>query len=93
MDKEQQNFNEEYRRASKRLEELKAFYSNVIAYVLVIPFLIFVNYMTYWDYKWFWFPMFGWGLGVVIHGLATYGFGSNWEKRKIKEIMDKDKYN
>lgn len=92
MDKEQQQYNEEYMKASKRLEELKAFYSNLVAYVLVIPFLIFINYMTYWGYQWFWFPMIGWGLGVAIHALVTFGFGSDWERRKIEEIMEKDKY-
>ena len=92
MDKEQQQYNEEYMKASKRREELKAFYSNLVAYVLVIPFLIFINYMTYWGYQWFWFPMIGWGLGVAIHALVTFGFGSDWERRKIEEIMEKDKY-
>ena len=91
MDKEQQQYNEEYMKASKRLEELKAFYSNLVAYVLVIPFLIFINYMTYWGYQWFWFPMIGWGLGVAIHALVTFGFGSEWERRQIEEIMEKDK--
>ena len=91
METDKNNLNEEYFRASARMEEIKAFYSNVAAYVLVIPFLIFINYMTYWEYKWFWYPMAGWGLGVIIHGLVTFGFGSDWEKRKIKQIMDEEK--
>lgn len=91
MEREQNKLNEEYLRANSRMKELKAFYSNIAAYVLVIPFLIFINYMTFWDYQWFWFPMFGWGLGVAIHGAVTFGLGSEWERRKIKEIMDKEK--
>lgn len=93
MQEDKNQLNEEYLRARARLDELKAFYSNIAAYVLVTPFLIFINYMTYWDYKWFWFPIVGWGLGVAIHALVTFGFGSDWEKRKIKEIMENDKYN
>lgn len=91
MEIEQDKFNEEYIRASARMEELKAFYSHVAAYFLVNPFLIFVNYMTYWDYKWFWYPMAGWGVAVIIHGLITFGFGSEWEKRKIEQIIKEEK--
>jgi two-component system LytT family sensor kinase len=91
MEIEQNKLNEEYIRASSRMEELKAFYSHVAAYFLVNPFLIFINYMTYWDHKWFWYPMVGWGVGVIIHGLVTFGFGSDWEKRKIEQIMEEEK--
>ncbi len=80
-----------YIRAKKRVDELKGFYGNLIAYSVVIPFLIFVNYQTAWDYKWFWFPMFGWGLGVVIQAFKVFGYGTDWEERKIREIMNKDK--
>ncbi len=80
-----------YIRAKKRVDELKGFYGNIIAYCVVIPFLIFVNYRTSWDYQWFWFPMFGWGLGVVIQAFTVFGYGSDWEERKIREIMNKDK--
>jgi len=93
MEENNNKLNEEYLRASARMDELKGFYTNALSYLLVIPFLIFINYMTYWEYKWFWFPMAGWGLGVAIHALVTFGFGSDWEKRKIKEIMENEKYN
>lgn len=93
MEREQQKLNENYLRAVARMQELKAFYSNVVAYAVVNPFLIFINYMTYWDYKWFWYPMVGWGIGVGIHALVTFGMGSNWEERKIKELMENDKFN
>ncbi|UCE93141.1 MAG: 2TM domain-containing protein [Flavobacteriaceae bacterium] len=92
MEVDKNKLNEEYLRASARLDELKGFYSNIVAYVLVIPFLIFVNYMTYWDFKWFWFPMIGWGIGVAIHAVVTFVIGKDWERRKIKELMDNDKF-
>jgi hypothetical protein len=92
MDVNKKNLNEDYLRASARMDELKAFYRHILTYVLIIPFLIVINYMTYWDYKWFWFPMVGWGIGLGIHALVTYGFGSDWEKRKIREIMENEKY-
>ena len=78
-------------RAKKRVDELKGFYGNLIAYCVVIPFLIFVNYQTAWGYKWFWFPLFGWGLGVIIQAFTVFGVGTDWEERKIREIMNKDR--
>ena len=85
------NDSNKYIRAKKRVDELKGFYGNIIAYCVVIPFLIFVNYQTSWHYKWFWFPVFGWGLGIVIQAFTVFGYGSDWEERKIREIMNKDK--
>ncbi len=80
-----------YLRAKKRVDELKGFYGSLVAYVIVIPFLITLNYKTSWDFQWFWFPVFGWGLGLVIQSFNLYGIGGNWEDRKIKEIMEKNK--
>ena len=84
-----------YLRAKKRLDNLKGFYSNIGSYCFVIPFLAFINYMTSPNYWWFWWPAIGWGIGIVFHALSVFGgniaFGKEWEERKIKELMDKDK--
>ncbi|MDT0676243.1 2TM domain-containing protein [Autumnicola musiva] len=83
------NRGEAYFRASQRVKEIKEFYGNLISYCVVIPFLIFINYYTYWRFQWFWFPLFGWGIGLAIHGFSVFGYGSDWEERKIREIMEK----
>ena len=90
METNQSNKSEAYFKAKQRVKEIKEFYGNLISYCVVIPFLIFINYMTYWGFQWFWFPLFGWGLGLTIHGFSVFGYGSTWEERKIKEIMAKD---
>lgn len=82
--------NKKYRRAKKHVENLKGFYGSLVAYCVVIPFLAFVNYRTHWEFQWFWFPLFGWGIGLVIQAFKTFGYGSDWEERKIREIMEKD---
>ncbi|MCF6222362.1 MAG: 2TM domain-containing protein [Flavobacteriaceae bacterium] len=79
-----------YHRASKRVDELKGFYSSLIAYLVTIPFLAFINYQTNWHYQWFWWPMFGWGIGIVFQGIYVYSSISNWEERKIREFMKND---
>lgn len=92
-EEEQKEWHSDYLRASEKVGKIKGFYMHLTAYLVVIPFLIVVNYMTFWDYHWFWFPMFGWGIGLLIHAVVTYGISTDWEKRKIKEIMDNDKNN
>lgn len=87
------DFENAYLKAHRRVKEIKEFYSNLISYCIVMPFIIFINYYTYWGFQWFWFPLFGWGLGVVIHGFTVFGYGTSWEEKKIREIMEKEKQN
>ena len=79
-----------YEKAAKRVEELKGFYGNLISYCIFIPFLIFINYQTSPKYHWFWWPMLGWGIGVISHGIKTFGIGTDWEERQIKKYMEKE---
>ena len=79
-----------YQKAAKRVEELKGFYSNLISYVIIIPFLAFINYYTSPQYLWFIWPMLGWGFGLSIHALKTYGIGRNWEEKQIQKILDRE---
>lgn len=83
------NENIAYEKAKQRVQKLKEFYSNLIAYCCVIPVLIIVNLKTS-NFHWFWFPMLGWGFGLTFHAFETFGYGKKWEERKIKEILDKE---
>jgi len=80
-----------YYRAKKRIEQLKGFYGNLISYCLIIPMLIFINLSFSPGFHWFWFSVGGWGFGLIMHGFQTFGYGANWEERKIKEILNKEK--
>ncbi|MCG9972705.1 2TM domain-containing protein [Christiangramia crocea] len=90
MNTNENNQENAYFKAKQRVKEIKEFYGNLISYCVVIPFLIFINYYTYWEFQWFWFPLFGWGIGLTIHGFSVFGYGSDWEERKIRELMEKD---
>ncbi len=87
------NENSSYYRAKKRVEQLKGFYGNLISYCCVVPFLIFINLTFSPDFHWFWFSVCGWGFGLTMHAFQTFGYGVNWEERKIKEILNKDNSN
>jgi len=85
-----------YAIAQDRVKAEKEFYSNLTAYVIIIPFLFFVNYMSNGlDFLWFLFPMIGWGIGVLFHYMDAFEknplFSKRWEERKIKEFLNNDK--
>jgi sensor histidine kinase YesM len=82
--------NNAYYRAKKRVEQLKGFYGNLISYCCVIPILIFINLTYMPKFHWFWFSAAGWGFGLLMHAFQVFGYGANWEERKIKEILDKE---
>jgi len=90
METSNYNENSAYYRAKKRVEELKGFYGNLISYCCVIPILIFVNLTYSPQFQWFWFSAAGWGFGLVMHALKVFGYSSNWEERKIQEILSKE---
>ena len=84
-----------YLRAKKRVEELRGFYGNLTAYIIVMPVLVWLNYITT-DFPWVIFPAVGWGLGVIVNGMCAYDYnpllGKNWEERKIREFMKEDRF-
>ena len=86
---------ERYQKASKKVQEIKGFYSHLIAYLFVIPIIAFVNIKYTPEHFRFFYPMIGWGIGVLFHGIGVFGtdnlFGRDWEKRKIKKFMEEEK--
>ncbi|WGH75822.1 2TM domain-containing protein [Tenacibaculum tangerinum] len=100
-----ENFNKEqqYKRAQKRVNEIKKFYKHLTVYILIN--LVFIGRRIYKDvvyrdesildalsdshnyYLFFW-----WGVAVCVHGFVVFGkqklFSKGWEERKIKEYMN-----
>ena len=84
-----------YIKAVERVEEIKGFYSSLIAYCLVIPFLMYINFTYVPQFHWFYFPAMGWGIGLIFQGFKAFAYnpflGRGWEERKIQEYMNEDK--
>lgn len=93
------NSDERYAMAYKRVKRIKGFYVHFLVFILVNLFIIGRRYyergdviFSDWDtYS----TLIFWGIGIVAHASSVFGrdlfFGENWEERKIKEFMDKDK--
>lgn len=86
-----------YSRAKEHVEKLKGFYWHLAIYLVFIPIFIWLNYRSETGFPWAIFPIVGWGFGILGHAVDVFGwnpfFGNDWEQRKIKEFMDKDKFN
>jgi len=85
--------NKKYERAKKRVEELKAFYIHLTVYISVNIAIFIFNMLTSPNDLWFIYPMVGWGIGLTIHFIVVSlggKWGSAWEDKKIKELMEKD---
>ncbi len=84
-----------YEKAKERVEAIKGFYGNLLAYCIIIPFLAWVNYRST-DFPWVLFPALGWGIGLVAHGMEAFGYnplwGKRWEERKIREYMEDEDF-
>ena len=95
-----------YRRAEKRVKDITGFYWHLFWYLAVNIYLTFggpiwafvsggsveLHSLNYGNFSvWFF-----WGIGIVGHWLHVFGrnifFSKDWEDRKIKEFMDKDKF-
>ena len=98
---EDYNSDDRYNAAYKRVKRIKGFYVHAMVYVLVNIFIVYGNYYgnsnrgyDFWSWQTFSTALF-WGIGLLAHGLSVFGrnlfFGQNWEERKIKELMDKEK--
>jgi hypothetical protein len=99
-----QNLDQEmaFEAAQKRVKKLKGFYIHFLVYLVVNVMIIYANY-TYsktttslFEFRNF-STAFWWGIGLLAHGLNVFTidliFGKDWEERKIRELMDRDKEN
>ena len=89
-----QRHDEALRRARKRVKEIRSFYASGAMYCLVIPCLWAINLISGGP-LWAHWPMIGWGIGLTVHGLTVFAgrsfFGSEWEEKKVEEIMVREK--
>lgn len=92
---------ERYYLAYKRVKRIKEFYVHLLVYILVNLFILGRKYfergnVDFFDWDTFSRPIF-WGIGIIAHASTVFSrdliFGDNWEEKKIQEFMDKGKSN
>lgn len=89
---------EKYIRAKERVAEIKEFYSKVVSHLITIAIVAGINYyVNEFRNPWFLWVVFGLGISIIFKAMKTFGgipfMGRNWEKRKIKELMEEEESN
>jgi len=73
------------------VRDIKAFYSHLIKYIVVVAGLLIVNLVLTPGYLWIRWVALGWGIGVLSHGLSVFEvfnfFKPDWEKRQIEKRL------
>ena len=89
MDNEDQ---EAYLKARKRVEAKIGFYIHLVCYAGVNTLLIIINLTTSTRYLWFKWPLIGWGIGVLFHGLGVFALtkGLSIKERMIEKEMKRE---
>ena len=83
---------EEIRRRATRLVDAKlGFRAHLLVYVLVNAGLAAINLMTTPTHLWFIYPMGGWGIGLLAHGLAVHQGASDLRERMIAEELERQR--
>ena len=84
-----------YEGARRRVRQTRVFYLHCAIFAAVNIVLHIINFVIAPKVYWAFWPLLGWGIGLLAHGLATYRWmpfiGKEWEERKIRELMDKDR--
>ena len=98
-----ENYDEiKYQEAAKRVKKIKGFFTHLTVYIVVNTMIIIVNVQnldegeSFFKFKTFSTALF-WGIGLAAHGLSVFLpsliMGKDWEEKKIKELMEKEKSN
>ena len=89
-----QNLDPRYEEARHHVRKLRGFYSHATTYVCVIGGLLLVNLVASPGHFWVKWVAFGWGIGLLSHGLSVFAFsgafGKDWEERKVREYLERD---
>lgn len=81
-------------RAEERVDAKIKFYINFIIYIIVNGILFAANWLYTPEFWWVAFPLFFWGIGVLIDFLKAFLFigkfdSADYRERKIQEEMEK----
>ncbi|MEY2526834.1 MAG: hypothetical protein QOE73_1605 [Verrucomicrobiota bacterium] len=77
-----------YRRAAARVEARLAFYRHLMIYVLVNVFLAILNLIRTPDHLWFKWSVFGWGIGLLAHGISVYSY--RWREGSRERMIQRE---
>lgn len=89
----EQDISESEKQVIEHVRDIKAFYSHIITYALVITGLFILNLIVSPGYLWVLWAALGWGIGLVSHGISVFEvfnfFGPDWERKQVEKRLGK----
>jgi hypothetical protein len=81
----------QYQNAKRTVERKLGFYTHLSVFLVVNTGLFLLNLTQGSGRPWAMFPLFGWGIGLLFHGLAVFlhGAKAGWKQRMIDNEMKK----
>ena len=80
-------------RAEQRIDAKIKFYVDFIVYIIVNSILFAINWLYTPEFWWVAFPLFFWGIGVLMKFLKAFVFidmfDEDYRERKIQKEMEK----
>lgn len=77
--------------ALKQVRRKKEFFIHLIQFAIFMPIIAAINLLTSPGHLWFLWVLFGWGAGVLMHGLSVWQrvsfLGGDWERREVEKIL------
>lgn len=87
--------NIKYQQAKKRVKQIKGFYIHALVYILVNAFIMIMRFQKHGNIDYDNWGIGLWAVGLAVHGLSVFLpnfiLGKNWEEKKIRELMNKQK--
>lgn len=85
--------NTTYRDAKRHVDRKIGFMIHLAVYLVVNTGLVLLDVVQTPGRIWSIWPLFGWGIGLLFHGLAVflYAPGAAWKQRMIDNEMSKHK--
>jgi hypothetical protein len=83
---------EAYEKAKRRVEAKIGFYIHLAVYVGVNLLLLIINLTTSPRHLWFQWPLMGWGIGLLFHGIGIsfYSRGRALKEKMIQRELGKE---
>ena len=82
-----------YAKARREVAALKGFYIHMLVFACIISALTIINVLLPKSGWWVQWPLMGWGVALLVHGLLILSpirlFDKDWEERKVRERLDR----
>lgn len=80
-----------YALAKRHVERKIGFYTHLTVFIIANAGMMLLNFLLVPGRIWSFWPLFGWGIGLLFHGIAVFlrAPGSAWKQRMIEQELKK----